>query len=212
MANSDRPNGFRFAKSLTGHSVNAMARKYPVTVNAVRTALTDGAIYLGDAVTLSQTAGAEGTVIPFTSGEPCLGVVVGVSGPDTAQEHGQSGAFNPDNLEQRFISETESGNVWVVPAEGNLFTVQSQTALTNPTIGNTFEVNPDASDASHGDTITSNSIMEIIDASVAAVNNDVRVVEINTGVENIPADAFAEFVVMFTRTQFTHRIDPEVAV
>lgn len=214
MANTDRPTGFSFAKSLTGHAPNAMARKYDVTVNTTRTALLDGTIYLGDAVSLVRAggvAGGQGTVVPFTSGEPCLGIVVGTGNP-AAVEMGDSGAFNADDLSQRFIPETEAGTAWIIPVEGNLFSVQSATALTNPFRGGEFEVNPDATDASHGDTITSRSIMEIIDPTGATVNNDVRIVEINTGVENIPADAFAEFIVMFTRAQNTFIQDPAIVV
>lgn len=188
MANTDRPNGFRFAKSLTGHSLNAMARPYAVTSNATRNALTDGNIYLGDAVTLN----ASGVMLPFTTNDQALGVVVGISGPNTSVEHGAIGPFNPDNLEDRVLLEAEAGTVWVVPAEGNIFEVQTAAVLTLLP-GQLADVSPDAG-STHGSTTTSRSIMEII----TSTNGDVRVVEQVTTPDNDTTLTNARYLVQFT--------------
>lgn len=191
MANVDRAVGFRFAKSLTGHAPNAMARKYPVTVNATRTALTDGAIYLGDAVTLTSA----GLVLPFTTGDACLGVVVGVASGDGV-EMGQAGPFNPDDLTQRYLPETEAGSVWVIPADDNLFEVQGVDAPAATVYADTADVTPDSS-ATHGDTTTSRSIMEI--AFTTPTNNDVTVVEFDT-IDNDTTLVDGKYLVKFNST------------
>lgn len=195
MANADRANGFSFAKSLTGHAPNAMARKYPVTVNAERTALTDGAIYLGDAVQFGTTTGA-GTILPFTSGQQCAGVVVGV-GTNDGIEMGEAGPFDAENLEKRFLSETEAGFVWIIPAKDNLFEVQASDIPANPAYTDLAGVSPDAS-ATHGSTTTSRSTMEI----TFGAGSDVKVVEYDTVANDITL-VDGKYVVMFQNVEMS---------
>lgn len=193
MANVDRATGFRFAKSLTGVAPNAMLRKYAVTVNATRTALTDGSIGLGDAVTLNSA----GVILPFTTGDTCLGVVAGVAS-GSGVEHGETGPFNPDDLTQRYLPETEAGAVWIIPANGNLFEVQASDIPAATVVADTADVTPDAS-ATHVNTTTSNSIMEI--AFTTPTNNDVTVVEYDT-VENDTTLVDGKYIVQFNSVVF----------
>ena len=175
MANKDRPNGFRFAKSLTGAPVSAMIRLYNVDSS------NSTAVFLGDAVTLE----ADGNVAPAASGNTILGVVVGV-GVDNV-DHGETGYYNPANLEQRHLPGSTAGIVGVIPAEGNLFEVQTATAL------DLAQGDPADLSAGAGSTTTGVSAHEITTAS----NNDVKVVEQVTTPDNDTSLVNARYIVMF---------------
>lgn len=171
MANADRPNGFRPAKWLFGGDWTALIRQYNAADRSADTTNNHGDIYMGDPVTL-----VAGAVQPANSGDVILGVVVGI-GVDVS-EFGNVGYHNPDNLEQRFLAFDESGIVGVVPAEFMLFEAQTESVLTLAN-GAQADISTDATEA-HGSRVTGNSSSEV----VVAANNDLRVVEQDTRVDN----------------------------
>ncbi len=188
MANADRPNGFVFAKSLTGHAPNGMIRRYEASDRSSDTTNNHGDIYVGDPVKFSS-----GKVLPANSGDTVLGVAVAV-GKDSA-DHGQSGPYNADNLEQRHLAYDEDGYVYVMPAEGNLFEVQTAADL-DLVPGSTADISTDAGE-SHGSRTTGLSSCEL----VTVVNTDVEVVEDSEDPENDTTLTNARHLVQFTSTQ-----------
>jgi len=191
MANVDRPNGFKPAKSLIGAPWNALVRRYTAGDRSADTTNNHGDIYLGDPVTLSG-----GLVLPANSGNTILGVVVGI-GTDS-QDHGEAGAFDADNLEKRYLAYNESGYIFVAPAESVLFEAQTATGVTaaNFVVGYQCDFSTDATEA-HGSRTTSQSTAEI----VAPVNNDVEIVEVVTTPDNDTTLENARFLVQFVTTQ-----------
>jgi hypothetical protein len=185
MANADRPNGFRFVKGRNGSST-------PV-IRSVGVA--DAAdIFVGDALQLSSGLAQKLAV----EGE-CLGVAVGFGKKGTMNQE-FSGPFNPDNLMSLYYDDSASTHTdWVVyyiPAEDNIFAVQTAAAETL-TVG----LIKDLVDGG-GDTTTGISQMEI--ASGAATNDgDLMVVEIPNRVDNDVTLANAEYWVVFVDTQFS---------
>ena len=171
MANVDRPNGFRPAKSLIGAPWNSLVRRYEAADRSSDTTNNHGDIYVGDPVALSS-----GKVVPANSGGTIIGVAiaVGVAG----SEHGEVGAFDPDNLGKRYLSHAESGYVWVVPKEYVLFEVQTAADL-DLVAGSAADISTDANEA-HGSRTTGLSSCEL----VTSVNADVTVVEDVTTPDN----------------------------
>lgn len=188
MANADRPNGFRPVKSLLGAPMSALIRKYTAGDRSSDTTNNHGDIYLGDPVKLSS-----GLVLPANSGDTILGVVVGV-GEDSV-DMGKQGPFNADNLEKRYLGHADSGEVWVVPAEGVLFEVQSASDL-DLVVGDQADITTDATEA-HGSRTTGISSVELTTDS----NSDVEVVEIPDRPDNDPTLANARYYVQFVTTQ-----------
>ena len=189
MANTDRPNGFRFAKSLTGAPVSALARRYEAGDRSADTTNNHGDIYLGDPVTLTN-----GRIFPANSGDTVLGVAIS-TGTDST-EHGQVNAFNADNLEVRYLAADQDGFVWVIPAEQALFEIQTSSDL-DLDVGSAADFNLVAATA-HGNRVTSNSNVELVVAS----NNDIEIVENVTTPENDITMANARHLVRFTETTF----------
>lgn len=188
MANADRPNGFRPVKSLLGAPMSALIRKYTAGDRSSDTTNNHGDIYLGDPVKLSS-----GLVLPANSGDTILGVVVGV-GEDSV-DMGKQGPFNADNLEKRYLGHADSGEVWVVPAEGVLFEVQSASDL-DLVVGAQADITTDATEA-HGSRTTGISSVELTTDS----NSDVEVVEIPDRPDNDSTLANARYYVQFVTTQ-----------
>lgn len=182
MANVDRPNGFRPAKSLIGTDWNALVREY--NADAAKAS----AIGVGDPVTLA----ADGNVELAASGNTILGVAIGF-GVGTAQTHGRRGYYDPVSLDTRFMAATDSGIVAVVPAEAVLFEVQTDSDLDL--------VQGDLADftATTVDTTTGRSTKEI----TTAANNDVRVVEQLISDDNDLTLANARHLVKFESTENT---------
>lgn len=191
MANVDRPNGFRFAKSLTGQAPNAMIRYYTAGDRSADTTNNHGDIYLGDPVKL-----VSGLVLPANSGDTILGICVGV-GKAGAIEHGESGYFNADDLSQNYASLADATGVIVavMPAEGNLFEVQTAADL-DLVQGSLADISTDATEA-HGSRTTSRSSCELVTAS----NNDVKVVENVTTPDNDITLVNARHLVKFQTTE-----------
>ena len=187
MANADRPNGFKFAKSMTGASPATLVRRYEAGDRSSDTTNNHGDIYPGDPVKLSS-----GKVLPANSGDTILGVCVGVG---TASEHGDTGMFNPDNLSKRHLNYDDDGYVWVIPAEGALFEAQTDSDL-DLAPGSQADFSTDANE-SHGSRTTSLSSAEIVTSS----NNDVEVVQDVTDPENDTSIANARHLVQFISTQ-----------
>lgn len=188
MANVDRPNGFRPVKSLTGHPVNMMIRRYEAADRTADTTANHGDIYIGDPVEL-----VAGKVAPADSGNTILGVVVGV-GTD-ASNFGEAGPFDPRSLEKRYLAFDEVGYVWVVPAEDMLFDVQTSIDL-DLVVGAQADITNTAGTA-HGSRVTSQSTCEL----TTAANNDVEVVEDSTAPDNDTTLANARHFVQFVTTQ-----------
>ena len=184
MANVDRPNGFRPAKTYSGAPWNSLVRRYEAADRSSDTTNNHGDIYVGDPVALSS-----GKVIPANSGATIIGVCVGV-GKD-ASEHGEVGMFNPDNLEQRYLGHAETGYVWVVPKEHVLFEVQTASDL-DLVPGGTADITTDATEA-HGSRTTGLSSCEL----TTSANADVTVVENVTTPNNDVTLANARHLVKF---------------
>jgi len=103
--------------------------------------------------------------------------------------------FDAENLEKRYLSHAESGFVWVCPAEGVLFEVQTAADL-DLVAGAPADISVDATEA-HGSRTTGNSISEL----VVAVNNDVEVVENVESPDNDVTLTNARHIVTFATTQ-----------
>ena len=193
MANIDRPNGFKFAKSLTGQAPNAMIRKYTAADRSADTTNNHGDIYIGDAVKL-----VSGLVLAANSGDTILGVCVGI-GKEGAIEHGSTGYFNADSLDTRFATLADATGliVAVMPAEGNIFEIQTASDL-DLVVGVEADIHVDATEA-HGSRTTGNSTTEL----VADSNSDVMVVENVTTPDNDTSLANARHLVKFVTTQNT---------
>lgn len=182
MANVDRPNGFRPAKSLVGAAWNALVREYDAD------AAKASAIGIGDPVTLA----ADGNVELAATGNTILGVAVGF-GINSSQVHGEVGYFDPDNLGKQYMTAGEAGKVAVVPAEAVLFEVQSDSDL-DLARGDTADFT-----AATVNTTTGRSAKEI----TTATNNDVKVVEFVTTPDNDLTLANARYLVKFETTENT---------
>lgn len=189
MANPDRPMGFRPVKSLTGHPINFMIRKYTAGDRSADTTNNHGDIYVGDPVALSS-----GLVVPANSGDTILGVVVGI-GVSSGIDMGDAGMFDPSNLEKRYLGLAESGVVYVMPAEGVLFEVQTASDL-DLVPGSQADITTDANEA-HGSQTTGLSSCELTTDS----NHDVEVVEDVADSDNDTTIANARHLVQFVTTQ-----------
>lgn len=186
MANVDRPNGFKFVKTLSGSSE-------PV----IRTVgVADGAdIFIGDALQLSsglaQRLAVEGA---------CLGVAVGFGKVNDLQGE-NFGPFDPDNLTKRYYDDSANTHTdWVVyyiPAEDAIFEAQTDAAATL-TVGEAQDIV-----VGSGDTTTGLSDMEI-DATALTNDGDVVVVEIPNYADNDHTAAFGRYWVKFVNTQFNN--------
>jgi hypothetical protein len=171
MANVDRPNGFRAAKTLNGAPMSAMLRK--LTVAARSDSTNDhGDIYIGDVVKMTLA----GVVTVADSGEIIYGVVAGVGVNNI--EHGETGMYKADDLEQRYLPDAVAGFVWVYPKENMLFEIQTASDL-DLTVGELVDHNTTAATA-HGAQGSGVSSVELVDGS----NNDATVVELTTRPDN----------------------------
>lgn len=192
MANVDRPNGFKFAKSLIGAPVQGLLRRYEAADRSADTVGNHGDIYIGDPVKL-----VSGKVQVADTGDTVLGVVVGV-GSNYNVQFGEGGMFNPSNLEQRYLPADTEGYVWVLPARDSLFEVQSDSDL-DLVVGDAADMTT-AVDTAHGNTITGVSTVEI----TTSTNSDVTVVEIKESPDNDTAEANARYFVKFNTIQDTY--------
>lgn len=186
MANVDRPNGFRFVKSLVGAPTQPVIRHVGVA---------DGAdIGIGDAISLSS--GLAGRLA--VEGE-CLGVAIGFGKLDS--QLNAASPYNPDNLSTRYYDDSANTHTdWVVfyiPAETAIFEAQTDAAATL--------VVGEAQDIVVGsvDTTTGLSSMEI-DADGLTNDGDVVVVEIPQLPDNDPTAAYGRYWVKFVNTAFAN--------
>lgn len=186
MANADRPNGFRFAKSHLG-AVQPQLRRYEAGDRSSDTTNNHGDIYIGDPVKITS-----GKVFPANKGDTVAGVVVAVG--KTTTSFGETQGFDPDNLGKRYLGHAETGYVWIVPAEGNLFEVQTSADL-DLVEGSSADMNIVAATA-HGSRTTGNSNVELGTASAV----DVIVVEQDLSVDNDTSLANARHLVRFVNT------------
>jgi len=197
MANTDRANGFTPSKTLSGAPVTGLIRK--ITVAARSAGDNSGDIYIGGVISVSDT----GVVVnAVTTSADILGVVVGV-GTDNI-EHGETGMFTADSLEQRYLPDASAGVVWYVPATDVLFEVQTGADLDlAPGMGADFGLTTTdyaSGTTGHGSQTTSRSLLELSSANATA--GDVRVVEDVTTPDNDTSLANARHLVKFMGTRF----------
>lgn len=184
MANVDRPNGFKFVKTISGAPVTAMIRAIGVA---------DGTdIFVGDAISLASGLGA----VSATNDTAILGVAVGFGKFD---KDGRTplGPFNPANLNSTGMFYDDSASthtewcVYYIPADDAVFEVQTATALTKVP-GDTMDLS-----ATAGSTTTGQSAHEATTSS----NADLTVVEVPNLVGNDPTAVWGRYWVMFTRAE-----------
>ena len=132
--------------------------------------------------------------VVFHDGRAVVHLVVGV-GEDNV-DMGDAGMFNAADLEQRYLPLATSGYVWICPAEGVLFEVQTAADL-DLVPGSSADISTDANEA-HGSQTTGLSSCEL----VTPVNNDVLVVEQVTAPDNDVTLVNARHLVRFTTTAF----------
>lgn len=187
MANVDRPNGFKFIKTMSGAPVSGMIRSVGIADSAD--------IFVGDALQLSsglaQRLAVEGV---------CIGVAIGFGKKnDMTLEHG--GSFNPDDLMTRYYDDSANTHTdWVVyyiPAEDAIFEAQTDAAATL-TVGEAQDIV-----VGSGNTTTGMSDMEI-DADALTNDGDVVVVEIPNYPDNDHTAAYGRYWVKFVNTQFNN--------
>ena len=181
MANVDRPNGFRPAKSLLDSGWVGLVRQYDT--DAAKAA----GIGIGDAVILA----ADGNVEIAATNGTILGVAVGFG--VTGTTFGATGYFDPDNLGKQHINAAEAGVVAVVPAEGVLFEVQTAVDL-DLNVGDPADIL-----ATAFNTTTGRSAQEI----TTSTNADVKVVEHVTTPDNDLTLVNARHLVKFNDTENT---------
>ncbi len=183
MANTDRPNGFRPVKTLSGAPWTSLIRYVGVA---------DGEdIFIGDVINLESGLADPGA----TNDGAILGVAVGFGKVDA--DGIPLGAFNPANLEKRYYDDSaETHTDWVVyyvPADDVIFEAQTNTALTLA-IG----ANCDLEDADHsGSTTTGISGQEI----TTSTNADFTVVEHPKYPDNDRTLIHGRYWVMVTRAE-----------
>jgi hypothetical protein len=180
MANSDRPNGLRAVKTISGGPVTGLIRAIGVA---------DGAdIFVGDPINLESGLAAPGA----TNDAAFLGVAVGFGKFDGRIP---TGPYNPDNLSKRYYDDSESTHTdWVcfyVPAEDVIFEAQTATALTM-VVGDTCDLSYTA-----GSTTTGTSACELTTSN----NADFNVVEVPVKPDNDPTLVWGRYYVMFTRAE-----------
>lgn len=177
MANVDRPNGFRFVKTLSGAPMSAVVRSIGVA---------DGEdIFIGDALNLES-----GLADPMDSNDSALlGVAVGFAKKDSMSQEAIGGNFNPSDLAERFYDDSDHTHtdfiVFYVPFNDALFEVQTATALTLVP-GDTCDLLPTA-----GSEVTGVSAHEITTNS----NADFVVVEATKYPDNDPTTVWGRYLV-----------------
>lgn len=192
MANPDRPSGFKPVGTLDGGSWVGRLRRYEASDRSSDTTNNHGDLYIGDPVKITS-----GKVLAANSGDTVLGVVVGFGDNHGVDPNGK-GPFDPTDLETRYLSHTNTAAyVWVAPAQGCVFEVQTASDL-DLTPGDPADFSTDAAEA-HGDRTTGLSTCEL----VANANGDVVVVDHVHAVDNDETLANARHVVRFTTTEFT---------
>jgi len=197
MANTDRANGFTPSKTLSGAPVTGLIKK--ISVAARSAGDTSGDIYIGQPIAVDDSGVVTGAV---SAGVDVLGVVVGV-GTDNI-EHGDTGMFTADSLEQRYLPDASAGVVWYAPAEDVLFEVQTGADL-DLTVGMGADFGLTTTDfvgseTGHGSQTTGRSFMELSSANTTA--GDVRVVENVTTPDNDVSLTNARHLVKFLSTRF----------
>ncbi len=181
MANTDRPNGFRPVKTLSGRPVSDTIRYIGVA---------DGEdIFIGDMVNLES-----GLADPMATNDAAvLGAVVGVGKVDA--DGIPLGPFDPENLNKRFYDDSESTHTeWVVyyaPADDCLFAVQTNADL-DLVVGDVVDLVDGA-----GNETTGRSIQEV----GTSTNADFTVVELPKSPDNDNSLANAEVYVMVTNAE-----------
>lgn len=188
MANTDRPNGFRPVKTVSGRPVNSMIRTVGVA---------DGAdIFVNDALTL--TSGLAGRMA--VEGV-CAGVAVGF-GKVNDMENRVPGPGNYDNLMKRYYDDSESTHTeWVVfyvPAEDVIFEAQIDDTAETGVVGEGYDII-----AGSGSTTTGLSDMEV-NGDAKTNDGDVVIVEIPEIAGNDHTLAFGRYWFKFVNTEFNN--------
>lgn len=193
MANPNRANGFRPVGTLAGTPWNARVRRYQAADRTADTTNNHGDIYVGDPVAFSS-----GLVVPANSGDVVLGVCVACGYNASTNDQG-IGPYDPRDLTIRYsplTDATANTYIWVAPAEGGIFEIQSASDL-DLLVGATADHNVTAA-TTHGSRTTGKSNAQM----VADTNDDLRIVEIPLYPDNDSTIANARYWVMFTNTTF----------
>jgi len=172
MANADRPRGAAPIRHLNG-STNFVVNSYPVdSSNSV-------AVFLGDFMIMES----DGNVIAYASGGgDLIGVVAGV-------------ADGYDNLTQKHLAASTSGNVWIYDDPDIIFVAQEDdvdgTALAATNVGNNCDVLVAA-----GSTTTGRSAHEIDRSTAAATVAQLKLLRLSPRPDNAyGASADWEFLI-----------------
>jgi len=181
MANTDRPNGFRFVKTTNGVAT-AQVRALGVTA---------ADIFKGDVIELSSGL-AKASV---TNSAAILGVAVGFGKRDPST--GSIGSMmDPDNLNIQYFDTSNMTNtdyvVFYIPAQGNIFEAQTNAAVT-AVVGGAYDILPTT-----GDTTTGNSAMEI---NTTNANSDLVVIEVPDLPDNDNKLVWGRYYVQFTAAE-----------
>jgi hypothetical protein len=195
MANADRPRGFKFHKAQIGPSF-ATLRRYQASTATTRTSdstANHGDLYIGDPVKLTA-----GMALVADSADTVVGVVAAV-GKTPSNTFGETQGFNPDDLGMRYLPYDAAGYVWIVPAEGNLFTCQTA-ADADLVPGSALVDFNIVATGSHGSRTTGFSSAELAVATGGTA--DCLVVENNLAIDNDETLTNSETVVMFNTTSF----------
>jgi len=182
MANPDRPRGLVPVRHLNGGSWNNALAVPCIPTSAIED--THSNYYIGTPVTLADIAvetHAEGLnhyapVKPMVDEDDELdttlmevyGVVIGFSsttGPTI--DRNSYGAWDPRNLERNHINRVELEAdidgflLWVAPADGWVFSMQTDAAFTGMSVGEVIDINvAGTGDTSTGDTNSGRSNIE----------------------------------------------------
>ena len=183
MANPDRPNGFKFVKTLSGAPMTSVMRSIGVT---------DGTdIFRGDLLSLTSNLAA----VAATNDATFLGVAVGFGKVDT-QSGQYSGAFNPDDLTTLYYDDSANTHtqwrVFYVPVDDAIFEVQSDTDL-DLAIGDPCDLLA----TTGGSTVTGISGQQV----GANTNTDMHVVDIPPYPDNDSTLANTRYHVTITKAE-----------
>ena len=182
MANPDRPNGFKFVRSLSGAPMSGLVRSVGVT---------DGAdMFVGDLISLTSNLAA----VAATNDATFLGVAVGFGKVDAASGQYAS-AYNPDNLTTLYYDDSASTHtewrVFYVPVDDAIFEVPSNADL-DAAVGDPVDLV-----ATAGNTTTGISAHEV----GANTNTDMRIVDIPAYPDNDSTLANTRYHVAITKAE-----------
>jgi len=182
MANSTQLFGFRAVGSANGGPYNGQTLRCQIPTTA-----SEGALFIGDVVTLIGGASTDGypTVKEAAVAELPYGVVA-------------SFEANPDNLSLPYRAASTQRYLRVVPVEGNFFEARfNGSALSGAVVGNTTIYAVGAGSTTTGQSTTALSATDV----GTSVADDVRIVQFKDSADNDLTLANAVAIVKFNLDQ-----------